>query len=192
MPEPNLRAPRDQWITSKNHLVRQNPTDVWSACQVPCASRPTDLARAVTHLPFMSAVHPTIVVTPEDNLQFEVRVGDHVLVTDQPRSNGGDDAGPAPLDFLAVALGSCIAFYVRQFLASREISHEGLRVEVRYHKLSSPSRVGSFDVQIALPPDVPEEFWPLIERVVRACPAHNTLTHGATVQVETALIPQPS
>jgi uncharacterized OsmC-like protein len=82
-----------------------------------------------------------VIVTHQDKVRFLAQVGDHRLVVDQPRTNGGDGAGPAPLDFLAVALGSCVAYYVNEFCAAREMSHDEMRVEVRYHTVSSPRRV---------------------------------------------------
>jgi len=131
----------------------------------------------------MSNAHGPVVVTHEEKVKFAVQIGNHRIISDQPRSNGGEDAGPGPLDFLAASLGACVAFYVTQFCAAREIPHEGLRVEVRYHKVLAPARVGGFDVRVFLPPEVPASVRALIDRVARSCPAHNTFIHGADVTV---------
>ena len=135
----------------------------------------------------MSQSQSAVIVTHQDNLKFSVQIGRHRLTTDQPVSSGGEDAGPAPLDFLAASLGACVAFYVQQFCAAREISQEGLRVEVLSHKAQLPSRVERFDVRVALPADFPRPQLPMIERVVRNCPADNTLAHGADVSIETEI-----
>jgi uncharacterized OsmC-like protein len=132
----------------------------------------------------MSNAHTPVVVTHEEKVKFAVQIGNHRITTDQPRSNGGDDAGPGPLDFLSASLGACVAFYVVQFCAARDIPHDGLRVEVRYHKVLGPSRVGGFDVRVQLPPEVPEPVRLLIDRAARSCPAHNTFAHGAEVAIE--------
>jgi hypothetical protein len=58
-----------------------------------------------------------------------------------------------------------------------------VRVEVRYHKVRGPSRVGGFDVRVLVPPEVPEAVRALIDGVARSCPAHNTFAHGADVSV---------
>jgi putative redox protein len=131
-----------------------------------------------------------IVVTHDDKLKFTIEIGRHRITTDQPLAGGGDDAGPAPLDFLGASLGACVAFYVEQFCVSRAIAHDELRVEVRYHKVPSPSRVGGFDVRVVLPADFPPEQLRMIERVARNCPAHNTLAHGAAVSIETVAAEQ--
>ena len=135
----------------------------------------------------MSQSHSPIVVTHDDKLQFTIEIGRHRITTDQPVTGGGEDAGPAPLDFLGASLGACVAFYVQQFCTSRGISQDGLHVEVRYHKVPSPSRVGGFDVRVLLPAEFPPEQLRMIARVVHNCPAHNTLAHGAAVSIETEI-----
>ncbi len=40
--------------------------------------------------------------------KMEVKSGNHVCIVDQPLDSGGEDAGPNPLEYLLVALGSCI------------------------------------------------------------------------------------
>jgi hypothetical protein len=44
-------------------------------------------------------------------------------------------------------------------------------------------RIDSFSVDVELPESIPERYMPLLERVIAACPAHNTLSHGARIGV---------
>ena len=133
--------------------------------------------------------HPPIVVTHDENLRFKVQIRGHELIIDQPIRGGGDDAGPAPLELFGSALGACVALYVHQFCKTRELSDEGMRVEVRQHGAVAPNRLGAFEVRVFLPPEIPDQFLPLIERAAQSCPAHHTLTHPATVDIsiETAV-----
>jgi putative redox protein len=124
-----------------------------------------------------------IVVTHQAGLRFAAQVGAHELIVDQPLRGGGHDAGPSPIELLGTALGSCIALYVHKFLLARQITEEGLRVEVTQHSARTPNRIARFDVLVVLPPDVPPFYKPMIEAVARVCPAYNTLAGGAEVVI---------
>ena len=124
-----------------------------------------------------------IVVTRDEGLQFSAQIRSHRITVDQSTRGGGADAAPSPVELLGASLGTCIATYVQQFLLTRKLPCEGLRVEVEQHGATSPHRISRFDVHVVLPPDVPEKYRAMIDRVVTTCPVHNTLTHGAEVDV---------
>jgi putative redox protein len=125
---------------------------------------------------------PTV-VTHVDGVRFSIQVRSHEILVDQTLRGGGKDTAPTPIELLGAALGSCIAYYVRQFLKTRDLPTEGLRVEVVQNKGSNPSRVEEFLTRVILPAGLDDNYIPMIERVVQTCPAHNTLKMGAEVQV---------
>ena len=124
-----------------------------------------------------------IVVTHDGGLRFSAQVGSHRLVVDQPVGAGGTDTGPAPIQLLGTALGTCIALYVQQFLHARGLPYAGMRVEVEQHGAANPSRIGAFAVRVVLPVALDSRYAEVLERVARSCPAHGTLTHAAQVEV---------
>jgi uncharacterized OsmC-like protein len=128
-------------------------------------------------------IHSPIIVTHEGGVRFAAQVRSHRVIVDQPARAGGDDAGPMPLELLGTALGTCIAFYVQQFLLARGLPYEGLRVAVEQHKAAHPSRVATFVARVVLPSALPAAYAELVERVARSCPAHGTLTNAAQVLV---------
>lgn len=129
------------------------------------------------------ATHQPIVVTHEGGTRFAAQVRSHRVVVDQPTRAGGDDRGPMPLELLGTALGTCVAFYVQQFLQARGLPCDGLRVEVEQHKAANPSRIGVFVVRVVPPAGLPDAHAELLERVARSCPVHGTLAHVAQVLV---------
>jgi uncharacterized OsmC-like protein len=124
-----------------------------------------------------------IVVSLWGGARFNVQIGRHELVLDQPPRSGGEDTGPSPLDLLGASLGGCIGLYVHRFLATRGIADNGLSVEVVQHTARHPSRVERFDVAILLPADVPPMYVPMVEAAARVCPAYNTLSRAAEVRI---------
>lgn len=124
---------------------------------------------------------PPMVITHEGGLQFAAQIRQHRLLVDQPVSAGGEDAAPMPLELLGASLGTCVALYVQQFCHARGLPHEGMRVEV--DPRGAQGRIGRFDVKVILPEPLPPQYAELLERVAKSCPAHNTLVHGAEVDV---------
>jgi putative redox protein len=47
-----------------------------------------------------------VAVTWLGELKTEVRIGAHRLVSDEPGEQGGEDAGPTPIELLLAALGT--------------------------------------------------------------------------------------
>jgi putative redox protein len=116
-------------------------------------------------------------------MQFAAQVRSHRVLVDQPAGVGGQDTAPMPIEMLGVSLGTCVALYVQQFLQARGLATDGLRVEVEQHGARNPNRVGGFAVRVVLPGAPPPHWGEMLERVARSCPAHNTLAHGAHVEV---------
>ena len=131
----------------------------------------------------MAGTRPAMVITHEGGQRFVAQVRSHRIVVDQPSHAGGDDAGPMPIELLGASLGTCIALYVKQFCQSRGLPYDGMRVELEQHGAQNPNRIGEFVVRVVLPARLPEHYSTLLERVVKSCPAHNTLEHGAEVKV---------
>ena len=124
-----------------------------------------------------------IVVTHERDLSFAAQIREHRVVTDQSVRAGGANTAPSPTELISAALGSCIALYVHQFCASRSLPHDGMRVEVTPHNVANPNRIAELSVAVFIPGPLSAHTMEMLERVVRSCPVHNTLAHGAEVAV---------
>jgi len=124
-----------------------------------------------------------IVVTHGSGVRFDIQIRSHRIVVDQTSRGGGDDVGPEPIELLGAALGSCIAYYVSQFCRARSLPCDDLVVTVDQRMADAPSRIAAFAVRVVLPAPFPERYLDAIERVVRSCPAHNTLATGARIDV---------
>ena len=104
---------------------------------------------------------PTV-VTNVTRKRFGARVRSHTVFTDQGLKGGGTDSAPSPVELLGAALGSCIAFYVREFCLARRIEVEGMRVEVQQRNGTNPARVAEFHVLIVLATELPSQYAPVL------------------------------
>ena len=115
------------------------------------------------------------------DVKFEASVRGHRVICDQPAENGGADAGMTPPEFLLVSLGTCAGFYAAQYLKTRGLSTKGLEINVFADKAMQPARLGSFRIEVAVPPlDSKHEAGML--RAVKACLVHSTLINEPTIE----------
>lgn len=115
--------------------------------------------------------------------RFEITVRGHVIVVDQPVSDGGEDTAPTPTELFAAGLASCVAFYVRRYLSRHGLPEDGLQVVADYRMGQRPARVAGVRIAIALPDGVPEERRSALLAVASHCTVHNSLTDPPDVEV---------
>jgi uncharacterized OsmC-like protein len=123
-------------------------------------------------------------VSWDGGVRFTADIRGHKVRVDQPRQGGGEDSAPGPLELLPASLGTCVAYFVQQFLTTRGIDTKGLEVEVGVAGAPNPHRIGRFDVRVVLPEGVPERYRDQVARVAETCTVHHTLTHQPEIAVE--------
>jgi uncharacterized OsmC-like protein len=124
-----------------------------------------------------------ITVTWDGGVRFTADVRGHKVVVDQPVKAGGQDSAPSPLELVPTGLGTCVALFVQQFLATRGLDATGLTVEVRTEGAANPHRIGRFDVAVHIPGGVPEKYREAVRRAAEGCTVHHTLTHQPQIAV---------
>jgi ribosomal protein S12 methylthiotransferase accessory factor len=88
-----------------------------------------------------------------------------------------------PLELVPTGLGTCVALFVQQFLATRGLDATGLTVEVRTEGAANPHRIGRFDVNVHIPGGVPEKYREAVKRAAEGCTVHHTLMHQPEIAV---------
>jgi len=114
--------------------------------------------------------------------RFELEARGHRLVCDQPRENGGSDGGMTPPEFLLAALASCAGYYATQYLKTRALPCEGVRVRATAEKARQPARMDAFRIEVTAP-GLDERNEDGILRAVKACLVHNTLLSEPMIDV---------
>ncbi len=109
-----------------------------------------------------------IVVTLPGGRRVDARLGDHVVRTDQPRSNGGEDTAPSPFELFLAAIGTCAGIFVQGFCAKRELPTEGIRILER-PSYGEDGTLVAVDLEIQVPPSFPEKYREALVRVADQC-----------------------
>jgi uncharacterized OsmC-like protein len=137
----------------------------------------------------------------QPSMQVEVRIGEsgyrteisvrgHTLVADEPAGFGGMDEGPTPYDYLAAALGACMAMTMRIYADRRGWPLGGATVRLthsRIHKQdceeceSQKVGIDQFARVIELSGDLDEEQRTGLLRVADRCPVGQTLARGIRI-----------
>ena len=121
--------------------------------------------------------------------RFDINVRGHVIRTDQPDGDGGEDTGPTSTELFVASLASCVAFYARRYLNRHNLPTEGLAVEAEFHMGARPARVARIDVHLTIPADVPVERREALLAVASHCTVHNSLTTVPEISVALAVDP---
>ena len=109
-----------------------------------------------------------------ENLRHDVRVRSHTITADEPREDGGEDAGPSPQELLAASLASCTAITMEMYAKRKGWNIEGVRVDCEY----TPAERGhptQFKLVMRMPADLPDEQVERLAVIAAKCPVHRTL-----------------
>ena len=115
-------------------------------------------------------------------VKFEAVARGHHAICDQPPENGGLDSGMTPPEFLLVSLGTCAGFYAAQYLKTRSLPAEGLKIKVTAEKATQPARLGNFQIEVTTP-ELDAQHQAGVLRAVKSCLIHNTLLHAPEIEI---------
>ena len=116
--------------------------------------------------------------------RFQIHARQHMIESDQPVENGGDNAAMTPPEIFLGSLGSCAAFYAAQYLSSRKLADHGLEVSVDAEKLRDPARLGNFVIKVQSPVSLTADQTVAMERSVHRCLIHQTMLQPAQIAIE--------
>lgn len=125
-----------------------------------------------------------VTIKHEKGFQVSAAVRNHRLTLDTPADEGGTDCGPAPVELLTAALGSCMAMHIAKYCETAKLPHEGFTIDLDFQLASDPLRVGALTVDITLPPGIPDNRREAIKRAALQCTVKNSLKESTSIDVE--------
>ena len=128
-----------------------------------------------------------MIVTFPGNKKVDTRIGEHVIRTDQPARNGGDDSAPAPFDLFLAAIGTCAGIYVVGFCQKRELPTDGIRIRQRNHFDPETRVLERVELDIEVPPSFPEKYREALVRVADQCAVKKAIQAQPQFDVRTVV-----
>ena len=128
-----------------------------------------------------------VTVSSLKNLQNEVRYGDNqTLLVDEPRSLGGEGAGPDPYTLLLSALGGCISMTVTLYARRKSWPLERVTVRLRQQRIhakdcmectsTAEGFIHRIERSVTLEGPLTEEQRARLQEIAHKCPVHKTLS----------------
>ena len=133
-----------------------------------------------------------VVVTSQTNLRNEVSYGEgHTLITDEPVSAGGEDAGPDPYTLLLAALGTCISMTVTLYARRKQWPLEQVKVRLRQGRIHAKDclecpqnlegHIHRIERSVSFTGPLSDEQHARLQEIAHKCPVHKTFTSPIVV-----------
>jgi len=116
-----------------------------------------------------------------------------VFQGDEPRENGGKDAGPDPFELILAALGACASTTVQMYAGRKQWPLEEVHVVLSYAKVTAEERahsdtktglVDGIDLGLSFDGDLSEAQQSRLLEIARKCPIHRLLTSPVPIQTK--------
>lgn len=144
----------------------------------------------------MELIHIAATLSAGTNRRIIATSRGHETLMDGRKEWGGDDAGPTPVECLAIALGGCVFNLCRIMAMEKQIETKDLRLSVvgdvdpsRAFGLDTDTRAGfsQLSVQVEFPSELPanekEEFR---QELIARCPLCDTIGNPTPLQIRFA------
>ena len=128
----------------------------------------------------------------KQNLQVDIQAGPHVLLADEPRQDGGDDAGPSPYDLLLSALAACKVMTVHLYARRKDWPVETVTVKLDHEKIHArdcedcesdgSAKIDVITCEISFEGDLDADQIDRLTQIADRCPVHRTLTSETKIR----------
>ncbi len=128
-----------------------------------------------------------LIITIPSKRRVDAQLGKHVVHTDQPLDNGGEDTAPSPFNLFLASIGTCAGIFVQGFCAKREIDPSGIRI-VEHPQYDEQGTLKDVTLDLQLPADFPERYREAVMRVVEQCSVKKAIAAQPTFTVKTSVV----
>jgi len=126
----------------------------------------------------------------DDNFTTAMKVGNHFITADEPKSYGGNDFGPSPYELVSAGLSACTAMTIQMYVKRKGWGLKNVEVHTSYSKSHAAdctncdddsAKIDTFDRDIKLTGDLDDKQIQRILQIADKCPVHKTLHNDTQV-----------
>lgn len=122
-----------------------------------------------------------IEVVLKENQKLEAKFDNHIVLSDQPLSNQGEDSAPSPFDYFLASTAMCAGYYTKVYCKARNIPFENIKI-IQHSKKDSTGKL-YLSIEVALPQDLQDLEDKHREGIKRA-------VEGCTVKKAIQMVPE--
>jgi putative redox protein len=135
----------------------------------------------------MASETSEMVVTLPGGKRVDTTIGSHVIRTDQPVANGGEDTAPSPFNLFLAAVGTCAGIYVAGFCQKRGLPTDGIRLRQRNHFDKETGVLTRVEIDVEVPSSFPEKYREALVRVADQCAVKKAIQAQPVFEVRTVV-----
>lgn len=120
-------------------------------------------------------------------MKVQAQYKGYTVLTDQPEAAGGQGEALSPFDLFLTSIGTCAGFFVLRFCQERNLSTDGIHMEMRTERDEAKGMVGRIVVAIQLPPDFPRKYKKAIAAACSSCTVKKHIFDPPAFDVEVEL-----
>jgi putative redox protein len=115
---------------------------------------------------------------------FEITgtVRQHKVIIDEPLSNGGQDKGPSPTEYLCISLASCTTATLKIYANYKKITITAISVEVEM--VVTEDKKNIFRRKVKIEGNFDSTVRERLLQIANSCPVHKILSQANTVETE--------
>ncbi len=131
-----------------------------------------------------------------DGWVIKTIAGKHTVLVDQPQSMGGSDSAPTPLEYVFIALGSCLVTVAKIVASQKRINLRKVDVEIsgdinlavlRGQERNERAGFRSIDVKVKIDAELSkEEKMEFLHEVDQRCPVSDNLLNTTPINLSLA------
>lgn len=124
-------------------------------------------------------------VTFDAGMKVNAHFDGFEVKTDQPVANGGEGSAPDPYSYFLTGLLTCAGFYVLRFCQTRELSTDGIVLNLVNDWNREKGCPDKINIDITVPTTFPPKYRKALVRAIQECSVKKTLNNPPEIIVNT-------